>query len=83
MFILFMGGCLFTITGTMGDDLVNVVSYLTSEDNLGPDKDTIILGKVKQYLNQCFNYEGNILAELQLPAEDMQYFENLKSAQLD
>ena len=83
MFILFMGGCLFTITGTMGDDLVNVVSYLTSEDNLGPDKDTIILGKVKQYLNQCFNYEGNILAELQLPAEDMQYFENLKSAQLE
>ena len=83
MFILFMGGCLFTISGTLGDDLVNVVSFLTSEDNLGADKNTIILGNVKQYLNQCFNHEGKILSELQLSDDDMEYFENLKSAQLE
>ena len=47
MFILFMGGSMFTISGTTGGDLVKVVSYLVSEDNLGPDKDTIILGKVR------------------------------------
>ena len=43
MFILFMGGSLFTISGTLGDDLVNVVSYLISEDNLGANSHTIIL----------------------------------------
>ena len=83
MFILFMGGSLFTISGTVGDDLVNVVSYLTSEDNLGPDKNTIILGNVKQYLNRCFNYDGNILTQLNLVDNDMNYFENLKKAQLE
>ena len=82
MFILFMGGSMFTISGTTGGDLVKVVSYLISEDNLGPDKDTIILGKVKQYLNQCFNHDGNILSELGLDESSMQPFENLKEAQI-
>ena len=80
MFILFMGGSMFTISGTTGGDLVKVVSYLISEDNLGADKDTIILGKVKQYLNQCFNYDGKILTELGLDERD---FEELKKAQLN
>jgi len=82
MFVLFMGGSMFTISGTTGGDLVKVVSYLISEDNLGPDKDTIILGKVKQYLNQCFNHDGNILIELGLDEISMQPFEKLKEAQI-
>ena len=82
MFILFMGGSMFAISGTTGGDLVKVVSYLISEDNLGPDKDTIILGKVKQYLNQCFNHEGKILRELELDGASMQAFEKLKEAQI-
>lgn len=73
---------MFTISGTTGGDLVKVVSYLVSEDNLGPDKDTIILGKVKQYLNQCFNHDGNILIELGLDENSMQPFEKLKEAQI-
>lgn len=82
MFILFMGGSLFTISGTLGDDMVNVISFLISEDNLGQDKDTIILGNVKQYLNKCFNHGGNILEELGLRNEDMQHYEKLKEAKL-
>ena len=82
MFILFMGGSMFTISGTTGGDLVKVVSYLVSEDNLGPDKDTIILGKVKQYLNQCLNHEGNILEELGLDENSMEPFEKLKESQI-
>ena len=82
MFILFMGGSLFTITGTLGNDLVNVVSYLISEDNLGTNADTIILGKVKKYLNKCFNSNGNILSELGLVESDMNSFEKLKEAKL-
>ena len=82
MFILFMGGSLFTISGTTGGDLVTVVSYLTSENNLGQDKDTIILGNVKQYLNKCFNHDGKILDELGLKETDMKSFENLKEVKL-
>ena len=80
MFILFMGGSMFTISGTTGGDLVKVVSYLISEDNLGPSANTIILGKVKKYLNQCFNHEGNILGELELNSDN---YEELKKAQLN
>ena len=82
MFVLFMGGSMFTISGTTGGDLVKVVSYLISEDNLGPGKDTIILGKVKQYLNQCFNHEGNILEELGLDENSIKPFEKLKESQI-
>jgi len=82
MLVLFMGGSMFTISGTTGGDLVKVVSYLISEDNLGPGKDTIILGKVKQYLNQCFNHEGNILEELGLDENSIKPFEKLKESQI-
>ena len=82
MFILFMGGSLFTISGTTGGDLVTVVSYLTSEHNLGQGKDTIILGNVKQYLNKCFNHDGKILDELGLKEDDMKSFEKLKDVKL-
>ena len=79
MFILFMGGSWFTLAGTIGGDLVNVISFLISKDNLGEDKDTIILGNVKQYLNKCFNDEGNILNELGFHS-NMNYFEKLKKS---
>ena len=82
MIILFMGGFLFTVSGTLGDDMVNVVSYLTSKDNLEGD-DTIILGNVKQYLNQCFNYDGKILTQLGLLDTEMDLFENLKKRQIE
>ena len=83
MFILFMGGSMFTISGAAGGDLVKVVSFLISEDNLGPDKNTIILGNVKQYLNQCFNHDGKILEELGLMEADMKFYEDLKEAKLN
>jgi len=82
MIILFMGGFLFTVSGTLGDDLVNVVSYLTSKDNLEGD-DTIILGNVKQYLNQCFNYDGKILTQLGLLDNKIEPFEKLKNAKIE
>jgi len=81
MIILFMGGSWFTIAGVLGDDLVNVISFIISEDNLGPDKDTMILGNVKQYLNKCFNDDGNILDQLGFDTR-MEAFETLKKTQL-
>jgi len=49
-----------------------------SKDNLELDKDTIILGNVKQYLNQCFNHEGIILNELGLVETYINKYEDLK-----
>ena len=81
MILLFLGGSMFSISGVLGNDLVNVISFLISEDNLGQGKDTIILGNVKQYLNKCFNSDGNILNELDFDAK-MEFFEKLKQTQL-
>ena len=81
MLILFFGGSWFTLAGVVGNDLAGVISFLISEDNLGADKDTIILDNVKQYLNKCFNGDGNILTELGF-SSDMDNFELLKENKL-
>ena len=47
MLILFFGGSWFTLAGVVGNDLAGVISFLISEDNLGADKNTIILDNVK------------------------------------
>ena len=81
MFILFMGGSMFTMAGKIGEDLVGAISFLISKDNLDQDKNTIILGDVKQYLNKCFNDDGNILAELGFDSK-MDSFKDLKESKL-
>ena len=82
MFVLFMAGSWFTMAGKIGDDLVNVISFIISEDNLDQDKDTVILGGVKSYMNKCFNGDGNILTELGFDIDKMKSFENLKESKL-
>ena len=72
---------MFTISGTLCGDFVNVASYLISKDNLGDQADTVILGNVKKYLNKCFNDNGKILTELGLVPNNMESFEKLKQAQ--
>ena len=81
MFLLFMGGSLFTMAGRIGEDLVGAISFLISKDNLDADKNTIILGNVKNYLNKCFNGDGNILTELGFETE-MGKFKELKESKL-
>ena len=81
MFLLFMGGSLFTMAGKIGEDLVGAISFLISKDNLDPAKNTIILGGVKNYLNKCFNGDGDILNELGFKSE-MDKFKELKESKL-
>ena len=81
MFLLFMGGSLFTMAGRVGEDLVGAISFIISKDNLDADKNTIILGNVKNYLNKCFNGDGNILTELGFETE-MGKFKELKESKL-
>ena len=81
MFLLFMGGSLFTMAGRVGEDLVGAISFIISKDNLDADKNTIILGNVKNYLNKWFNGDGNILTELGFETE-MGKFKQLKESKL-
>lgn len=61
--------------------MMSVISYLVSEENLGAN-DAIIFGDVKQYLNKCFNGNGNILNELGF-MESMNNFKKLKNAEIE
>ena len=82
MICLFLIGSLFTLLGKVGEDMMSVFAYLVSEENLGPGSDTILLGDVKQYLNKCFNYDGDISRELGLTSDMKTAFENIKSNEL-
>ena len=82
MIFLFLVGSLFTIAGVIGEDMMSVVAYLVSEDNLGQNSDTILFGEVKNYLNKCYNDNGDILAELGLNVDNMNYFQILKNSEL-
>lgn len=81
MIFFFLVGALFTISGRVGEDMISVVAYLVSEENLGEDSDTILFGEVKKYLNKCYNGDGDISKELGFN-EDMKYFQILKNAEL-
>lgn len=82
MCALFIFGSLFTLFGAYGKDMTSVLAFLVSEENLGADKDTILLGDVKKYLNKCFNGDGDILREMGFGPE-MEAFEALKEAELN
>ena len=63
MIISFILGFLFEFMGTIGNDIVSVVSFIISEDNLGEDKENFIvdkLGEAKDYLDICINGDGKI-----------------------
>ncbi|MBR4260967.1 MAG: hypothetical protein IKQ33_03325, partial [Clostridia bacterium] len=82
MVALFMFGSLFALSGKIGNDMTSVVSYLVSKENLGQNSETILLGDVKKYLNQCFNSDGEILSELGFNMGSMSSFDILKNSEL-
>ena len=83
MCALFLIGSIFILFSKVGEDMMSVISFLVSEENLDANNnDAIIFGDVKQYLNKCFNGNGNILDELGF-METMDNFQNLKHAELE
>ena len=63
LIITFILGILLTFVGTLGNDIVSVVSFIISEDNLGEEGENLIvdqLGEAKNYLNVCINGDGRI-----------------------
>jgi hypothetical protein len=81
-FVTFMVGFIFSLVGTIGYDVMSVLSYVLSEDNLGPNGDNIIvnqLGDSKKYLDECINGNGKILDLLGIDPSQADSLNNVTS----
>ena len=82
MFITFLIGFLFAFIGTIGNDVMSVVSFIVSKDNLGKDGENIIvdqLGEAKDYLDICINGNGSIIDLLNIDTSQLDSFNNITS----
>lgn len=59
-FFTLLLGSIFTLIGTVGQDLTSVVSFLVSDDNLNKENSILIEGDSKKYMKECINGEGNV-----------------------
>ena len=87
MFITFLVGFLFSFIGTLGEDFMNVVQYVVSEDNLGKNGvggEGILVGSLeeaKSYLDRCVNGNGQIEEEIGLDLDQINSFDNISNAE--
>lgn len=63
-----------TLIGTLGGDLISVVSFLVSEENLKANE-PILLTSAGDMLNKCINGDGDITGDLGL--KDNQALKNM------
>ena len=77
-----MVGFVFSLVGTIGYDVMSVLSYVLSEDNLGPNGDNIIVNQIgdsKKYLDECINGNGKILDLLGIDPSQADSLNNVTS----
>ena len=80
MFSTFMIGFSFDFFGTIGNDVMSVISFIVSKDNLGEGKDNVIinqLGEAKDYLDIWINGNGSIIDLLNIDTSQLNSFENI------
>ena len=63
MIIIFLGGTLFMLIGSIGDDIFHLFSFIISEKNL-ESKNPKVLGKAGSFLNICMNGNGILTEKL-------------------
>ena len=81
MIIVFLVGSLIALIGKVGEDGTSLFSYLVSEDNLGEDKETVLLGAAKEYLTTCVNGDGKIEDKLGFDTKNLDSLNDIKDAQ--
>jgi hypothetical protein len=59
-FFVLLLGTIFTLIGTIGQDLTSVVSFLVSDENLNKENSVLIEGDSKKYMKECINGKGNV-----------------------
>ena len=78
-FLTLLIGSLFTLLGTVGKDLISVVEYLVSDDNLNKPEPAL-LGEAADYLKICVNGDGNITGALGLNLDSLDNINVLNNA---
>ena len=87
MIVTFLVGFLFSFVGTIGEDVMNVISFVVSEENLGRNGtggEGILVGKLgdaKSYLDRCVNGDGKIEKEIGLNENQIGSFSNISDSQ--
>ena len=81
-FLTLLLGSFFSLIGTAGKDLVSVVSYLVSDDNLNKENPILLDGEAKQYLQECINNEGNIKKIIEENGNQLSGTENIDQLKL-
>ena len=87
MFITFMVGFIFSIIGQIGNDSMNIISFMVSEDNLGKNgvggENILVnqLGDYKKYLDRCVNGDGKIDEELNINMDQLDSFDQVKDVE--
>jgi energy-coupling factor transporter transmembrane protein EcfT len=80
MILTFLIGTIFLLVGTIGGDLVSVVSYVVSSENLNKGEGEIaLLGEAADKLTVCLNGNGDISNLLGINDETREQLELLKS----
>lgn len=82
-FLTLIIGSAFYGIGTIGKDLVSVVSFLVSDKNLDKGEDAILLGSSAKYLKKCINGDGNLKSELDFNEESLNKLDFLKTAKIE
>ena len=78
-FLTLLIGSIFTLLGTVGKDLILVVEYLVSDENLGKPEPAL-LGEAGEYLKICINGNGDLKEKLNLNLDSMNNLEDLRAA---
>ena len=87
MFITFMIGFIFSIIGQIGNDSMNLISFIVSEDNLGKNgvggENLLVnqLGDSKNYMDRCINGDGKIDEELNIDMDQLDSFDQVKDVE--
>ena len=87
MFIAFMVGFIFSIIGQIGNDSMNLISFIVSEDNLGKNgvggENILVnqLGDSKKYMDRCINGDGKIEEELNIDLDQLDSFDQVKDVE--
>ena len=82
-FLTLIIGSAFYGIGTIGKDLVSVVSFLVSDKNLDKGEDAILLGSSAKYLKKCINGDGDLKSELDFNEESLNKLDFLKTAKIE
>ena len=65
MILSFILGSIFGIIGVVGKDLVSVLHFIMSKDNLQSSEPKVLnSGNAKKYIDICINGDGNLIDEL-------------------